>query len=463
MSDLELLDDEELVVLPNDWRPRPHQRWLWDYWVEHNGTRGAAVWHRRAGKDSVAINGTAVKTQQRVGTYWHMLPEARQGRKVIWDAIDRDGRRIIDQAFPESMRVSTDKTEMQIKLANGSVWQVVGSDNYNSLVGANPIGVVLSEYSISNPAAWDYLRPILRENGGWAIFIYTPRGANHGKKLFLMAQKQEDWFAELLTVDDTHLVTPEQIQKERDEGMDDDLVDQEYFCSWTGSTKGAIFGEQMRRVRDQGRICKLNYVRSAPVNTFWDIGHGDKTTILFHQKVGPQHRIIRAFGDNGLDMVECVKVLKDQPYLYGKHYLPHDAKNVTLAAKSNPLGANVYEQLVSLGVSPKDIEIVPRTPDVWTSIKELRTKFDELWFDETECENLINALSLYRKEWSDERQCFADKPYHDWTSDWADALRQWSQGWEEGAGLKSFTAPAVGRKPLAGRGITTIGNRRVGY
>ena len=167
------------IILPNRWRPRDYQRRLWDY-LETGGKRAVAVWHRRAGKDEVCLHWAACAAMQRVGNYWHMLPEASQARKAIWDAINpHTGRRRIDEAFPPSIRVGQRDDDMRIKLASGSVWQVVGSDNFNSLVGSPPTGLVFSEYSLTNPAAWDYLRPILAENGGWCVFMMTPRGRNH--------------------------------------------------------------------------------------------------------------------------------------------------------------------------------------------------------------------------------------------------------------------------------------------
>jgi hypothetical protein len=125
-----------------------------------------AVWHRRAGKDSTALNLTATAAMQRVGVYWHMAPTQRQVRKIVWDNIDQQGRRIIDQVWPKDIRTKSNDQEMKIELVNGSIWQCVGSDSYDALVGSNPVGVVFSEFSLADPTAWDYVRPILAQNGG---------------------------------------------------------------------------------------------------------------------------------------------------------------------------------------------------------------------------------------------------------------------------------------------------------
>ncbi|MCP4489718.1 MAG: hypothetical protein GY820_20745, partial [Gammaproteobacteria bacterium] len=175
---------------------------------------------------------------KRVGNYWHLFPKQRQARKAIWNGIDGDGRKILKQVFPEVIRDRTDGTEMMIELKNNATWQLCGSDNYDSLVGSNPVGVVFSEWSLCDPNAWDYIRPMLLENGGWAIFIYTSRGKNHGYNTYNMAKKSDKWFCELLTVNDTKridgspVITPEMIQSERDEGMSEEMIQQEYYCSF---------------------------------------------------------------------------------------------------------------------------------------------------------------------------------------------------------------------------------------
>ena len=458
--------DNTVIEIPNAWDPRPYQKKLWAAMV--NGCkRAVAVWHRRAGKDSLTLNWTCYAMHQRIGSYLHMLPEAAQARKAIWLAVDKQGRRVIDQAFPPELRARTLDNEMFIEMKCGSTWQVAGSDNFNSLVGTNYVGVVFSEYSVGNPAAWDYLRPILLENGGWALFLYTPRGRNHGHRLFRMAEKNKDWFAELLTIDDTLVITPAQIQEERDGGMDDDMVDQEYFCSWEGVRQGSIFGQALAAARKAGRVGKYPYDPRYPVNTFWDIGHSDSTSIWFHQQIQGEDRFIRFFEDSGQDVPYYVGKLREFGYLYGKHHLPHDCKNVTLASKSNPLGKNVWDQLISLGVSIQDLVKVDRTPDVWISISATRTRIATATFDDELCARGIDALESYHKKWDEAKLCYSNQPVHDWSSNPADAIRQWGDGWKaKGSNTISFPAFTPGSEPTTNRAtprVHTVGQRRVGY
>ena len=133
------------IVLPhNNWRPRADQMALWNY-LEGGGTRAVEIAHRRWGKDDIALHYSACAVHERVGVYWHMLPEKEQARKAIWEAVNpRTGMRRIDEAFPQALRKNTRDTDMFIRFKNGSTWQVVGSDRFNALMGSPPIVVTFS-------------------------------------------------------------------------------------------------------------------------------------------------------------------------------------------------------------------------------------------------------------------------------------------------------------------------------
>jgi hypothetical protein len=228
------------VTIPYKFSPRSYQVPFLQA-MDSGKKRACWVVHRRGGKDKTAVNFTAKRAFQRVGTYYHCLPTYNQARKVLWDAIDKDGFRMMDH-IPESVRAKTNQAEMKINLINGSVWQAIGADNYDAVVGANPIGLILSEWAVSDnyPKAWDYFRPILAENGGWAVFIYTPRGRNHGFQLYQDALRNPDWFCQLLTVDDTQAINPADIQAERDAGMSEDMIQQEFYCSFLASNEDIV-------------------------------------------------------------------------------------------------------------------------------------------------------------------------------------------------------------------------------
>jgi hypothetical protein len=409
------------ITIPNAWVPRAYQLPLWTYF-ERGGKHGVAVWHRRGGKDSLALNWTAVAAHTRIGVYWHMLPTQKQGRKVIWDGIDKQGRRMIDQVFPEAIRKSTNSQEMRIELKCGSIWQVVGSDNYDSLVGANPVGVVHSEFSVANPAARRFLSPILKENEGWELYIYTPRGKNHGHTLFQMAKKNLKWYAEILTLEDTQAYPVSIIDDERAEGMDEDLVQQEYYCSFDAAVAGAYYGKQITKAKAENRIGAVPWEPKLRVVTAWDIGVDDDTVIWFVQLHGKEVRVIDYYANRNEGFEHYAKVLLDKPYSYEEHLLPHDitVRNMGAEARSRQ---DILEALLNQRVTA-----VPRQ-SVEDGIQAVRTLLPRMYFDEDKTEVGYEALALYRSEFDEKSGLY--KPVHDWTSHTADSMRTLAMGLRE--------------------------------
>lgn len=438
------------ISLPNNWQPRPYQRPLWDY-LERGGKRAMAVWHRRAGKDDLCLHWTACAAVQRVGNYWHMLPEASQARKAIWEAVNpHTGKRRIDEAFPREIRESARENEMSIRFKNGAAWQVVGSDNYNSLVGSPPVGIIFSEFALADPASWAYLRPILRENGGWAVFITTPRGRNHAATFYEAAKDDPEWFAQLLPATETGVFTAAQLDVERAElvreyGPDDGdaRFRQEYMCSFSAGVIGAYYGHAMERAEAEDRIGNVAWIADLPVHTGWDLGRRDLTTVWFYQLVGGGSvHFIDYLENNGVDISWYAKQLDKKPYKYGTHALPHDAVNEYLAADKAIAGT-----LAALGY--RNQHVVPRTNNIDQEINVGRLLLARCRFDKTKCARGIAALQNYRKAWDDTRKVYADHPLHDWASHGADGFRTAAIAVETG-GVKNAAAPKKINYPKMG-------------
>ena len=451
-------------VPANGWHPRHYQRKLWAY-LGNGGKRAVCVWHRRAGKDENCLHWAAVAAHQRIGNYWHMLPEAAQARKAIWTAINpHTGKLRIDEAFPLELRESTHQQEMMIKLKCGSTWQVVGSDNYNSLVGSPPIGVVFSEFSIANPLAWAYLRPILRENGGWALFIYTSRGRNHGATMYFGAKKDPKWFAELLTADDTGILSPDELAEElreykRDYGDEagQAFFDQEYYCSFDSAILGAVYGSILRKLEHRKQVTVVPHDPSLPVHTAWDVGYDDLTAIWFWQITNGEIRLIDYYQNSQQDthhyceQIRGYKLLRDaqdvpikdkdgklqwtnQPiegtehrhaYKLGRHWAPHDAANKLMAAG----GRSIVNQAWDVGIK---LSVIPATSQQ-NSIEAARSTLPRCWIDENRCEMGISALRSYHFPFNEETKTFDSKPKHDWSSHACDAFEIIGQVWRQPA------------------------------
>lgn len=420
------------VVLPNNWNPRQYQLPAWRA-LESGIRRALLVWHRRAGKDDVCLHWAACQAMQRVGTYWHMLPEYAQARKSVWDAVNpHTGKRRIDEAFPDAICSTKRANDMFIRFKNGSTWQLVGSDSYNSLVGSPPLGVTASEWALADPTAWAYLRPILRENGGWAVFITTPRGKNHVHRQFIGAEADEHWFTQRLTVHETGVMTAAELEQERLEyqreyGVEDGdaLFAQEYMCDWEAAIVGSYFGKLMREAEAGGRICSVPYEPQALVHTAWDLGLSDHTAIWCFQVVGREIHIIDFIQNSGQPLAWYAGELQKRPYAYGQHILPHDAQVREL--QTNRSRTQTLQELLGPQVRALPGSGAERVL-VSDGINAVRTILPRCWFDAKRCAPGIDALKAYRREWDEKRKVFHDRPVHDWASHPADAFRYLALG-----------------------------------
>jgi phage terminase large subunit len=415
--------------------------------LEGGCKRVALAWHRRAGKDDVCLHWAAVSAMTRVGGYWHMLPQHNQARKAIWDAINpRTGRRRIDDAFPQEIRASTREQDMFIRFKNGSTWQVVGSDNYNALVGSPPVGVVFSEYALSDPSSWAFIRPILAENGGWALFISTPRGNNHFAKLCRYAMDNPgDWFGQVLRVQDTGAIAPEVIARElreltieRGEREAQAIVSQEYECDFNAAIPGAYYGAHITAAEREGRIGDFPWLPHMPVGTAWDLGHSDTTVVWFYQQLpGGRVRLIDVLESAGVGVDWYAAKLRAKAYAYADHIWPHDGGHGNIRDIG---GTSLEANAKQLGVRP--IRVLDRDTSVQQGINAVRQllplcEFNASplpWDGETQDEararmtRALDALRQYRRVWDEKNQRMSDNPLHDWCSNTADSLRYLARG-----------------------------------
>lgn len=418
-----------MITIPHNFTPRKYQM---SFLSAMDGGKKRALWivHRRGGKDKTFLNYTVKKMFERVGVYYYLLPTYAQAKKIIWDGIDGSGFKFLDH-FPSEIVKKNNATDMKVELINGSVFQLIGTDNIDSVMGTNPVGCVFSEYSLQNPKAWDLIRPILRENGGWAAFNCTPRGKNHAYDLYMMAKDNPEWFCEILTINDTMrengepIITAADIEAERAEGMDEDLIQQEYYCSFTAAVTGAYYAKQIQAAEDEGRITAVPYDSHLPVETWWDLGKSDSTAIWFTQTFRKEIRVIDCLEDNGEGLPYYAKVLKEKPYVYSKHNLPHDIEVSDLSVDGRKKRKDI---LIELGINP--IRTVPSgNPEI--GIEAARSIIGRCWFDKTKCKNGLHALREYHKDYDEKKKVFKSYPAHDWSSHFADAFRYFAVGFKE--------------------------------
>jgi phage terminase large subunit len=410
------------VNLPYNFNPRDYQIPFWR--AADELLRLFVVWPRRHGKDKTFFNKLTEKAIQRTGNYFYIFPEYGQGKKALWNNVDKDGFRTIDH-IPKQLIARTNNTEMLIELVNGSTIQIVGASNIDRVVGSNPAGVVFSEYSLIDPMVWGYLWPILVENGGFAWFNCTPRGNNHAKKLLDASKDNPDWFTQHLNAKECSVFTDEELNKIRDEYFelygDYHLFDQEFMTSFDAPVMGAYYATHMKRVEDEGRICSVPYDSSVPVTTAWDLGIGDSTTIWFYQTVGKEIHVIDYCENNGESIGHYAGVVNSKGYSYIKHNWPHDG-----AARELGTGKTRQEVAKEHGLN---VTIMP-LQSVDDGIEASRNLLGRCWFDAKKCEKGIEALKNYSKDFDELKKVYRQRPRHDWASHGADGFRQMAMSYQ---------------------------------
>jgi phage terminase large subunit len=399
----------------------PHNFTAYDYQkpffraMYHGCKRAVLIWHRRAGKDLTAWQYMIKEAVKKRGTYYYVFPKYSQVRKVFWDEMDEKGRPYLDYV-PDQLIRAKNNHEMKLLLVNGSIIQFIGSDKYDSFRSNNAVGCVFSEFGWHNPMIWTAVfEPVFRKNGGWAVFVSTPAGTNFLKQMYDMAKDNPDWFAQVLTVDDTPIFTKDDMDKIRREGlMSEDLLQQEYYCSFTLGVQGSYYGSYLRDLRDKDQVCKVPHDQNAKVYTAADIGYDDDTAIIFYQLVKNEVHIIRTYQNRKQNLEHYIKYITSLPYIYGGHFFPHDADCHPFSS-----GLSTREVAAAIGF---DVTILPMDKRIQEGIECARTTFPRLWIDEG-CKDLLIALENYRAEYDPRKEVYGSKPVHDKFSHMADAFR----------------------------------------
>jgi len=383
------------------------------------------VAHRRCGKTVACINDLIVKalTEGKAdGRYAYLAPYYAQAKSIAFDYLMR---------FSEPVRVNHNVSELWVELINGARIRLFGADNADSLRGLYLDGVVLDEFADMKPSIWGaVLRPLLSDRRGWAVFIGTPKGHNQFWDIYSNATKDSGWYVKTLRASQTGLIPQEELDDAKKMQTEDQYL-AEWECDFESAILGAFYGKEMRQLTDQDRILDIEYDPMFPVHTAWDLGYSDDTAIWWFQVVHGEIRCLDYHSSNGQPVAFYTGIIAsreaERGYVYGTHYLPHDARAKTLASNRS-----IIEQL-SDKIALKSMKIVPML-SLQDGIQATRLALTRAWFDH-KCEDGIECLRQYQREYDEDKKVFRDKPRHDWTSHGADAFRMLSIAWKEEAKL----------------------------
>ncbi|HUF81636.1 MAG TPA: terminase family protein, partial [Burkholderiales bacterium] len=396
--------------------------------LHERGTRWAiAVAHRRAGKTVACVNDlikAAATCERPNARFAYIAPQLNQAKDIAWQYLLE-----YSECFGPERKINAG--ELWIELPdNGARVRLYGADNPNRLRGIYLDGAVLDEFGDMDPTVWSQvIRPALSDRRGWAVFIGTPKGRNGFHALWAKAQEDRDWFTLSLKASETRLLDDKELADAR-KVMSDDEYAQEYECSFEAAVRGAYYGKELTALEqaDPPQIGPVPHDPRLPVHTAWDLGIADSTVIWFIQTHGRETRVIDVLKGEGVGLDWYAKRLQERDYLWGNHYLPHDAEVRELGT-----GKSRMEVLHELGI--KGI-LCPSIP-VEDGIQAARMLLPTCWFDKAKCKDGIEALRMYRRDWDDKRQEFRLRPLHDWTSHYADAFRYFAVGHSDRPAMKA--------------------------
>lgn len=394
----------------------------WQEQVHGNPSRfKVLVLHRRAGKTVLAVNeiiDQALRCEKRNPQYAYIGVTYGSVKRIAWDMIKE-----YTKSFPGVETNEQDLTVMIPRPAIGDRIKIYlyGSENPAAIRGMYFDGVVMDEYAEIHPDVWtQVVRATLSDRRGWAIFTATPKGYNHFYDIYKTAGREQGWFSFMLKASESGILPQEELDAAR-ATMSEEEYEQEFECSFGAALIGAYYGKQIKKAEEEKRICRVPYDRAVPVETYWDLGIGDTTTVWFVQVVGREYHIIDYIESSGAGLDWYVKQLKEREYIYYEHVFPHDAG-------ARELGTGKTREEVFRDFWPGVRTRILERQDVDDGIHAARMLFDRCWFDAERCKRGIEALRAYEKKWDSKNKIFTAKPLHNWASHGADGFRTFAMG-----------------------------------
>lgn len=378
----------------------------------HNNLKRNAVTiaHRRCGKTVARINRIirAAVCGPPDGRYGYLGPTYVQAKDIAWGYLKHYTAPLMEHGGTKN------EAELSVTLPGGQIIRLYGAENYDRMRGLYFNGVALDEAQDIPPVALtQVILPALADRGGWLDAAGTPKGrAGLLYQLKKLAEANpDDWFYQELRSSETGILP--QLELDRLKSMmPANEYEQEMECSFDAALTGAYYAKELKAASD--RITAVPWEPILPVDTAWDLGMADSTSIVFWQQTrGGEIRVIDYYEASGYGLDHYVKVLRDKPYTYGRHYAPHDIKVRELGT-----GKSRLEVAQSLGVK---FELAPNI-SIEDGINAVRMMLPKCWFDAGKTSLLIEALRLYQEK-RDLKRNVSQGPLHDWTSHASDCIR----------------------------------------
>jgi phage terminase large subunit len=396
------------VVVETGYKPREQQRQIHNAVADNRFV--VVVAHRRMGKTVSAINQLihlALLCEKPNPRYAYIAPTYGQAKRIAWDYL-------VD--FTRPLDATANISELKVDFYGRRI-QLYGSDNPDSLRGQYFDHVVLDEIGDQNPKIWnEIIRPALADRKGGALFLGTPKGANHFKDFRDRAEREPGWSLLEFRASQTGILPIEELDAARRE-MGEEKYLQEFECSFSAAVEGSYFGTIINNL-EAGRFGLFERDNLLKTYTAWDLGVGDSTAIWVAQVMGKEIRLLDYVENHGQGLEWYVNWIKENNYTQAEHILPHDVEVRELGT-----GKSRREILQSLGLS---ITVAPKL-SVDDGIQAVRQLLPNCWFHPRVKQGL-DCLRNYRRQYDEKRQVYYDKPLHDWSSHGSDAFRYLAVG-----------------------------------
>lgn len=390
------------------YKPRSGQAQLHTELAKHRWA--VVVCHRRWGKTVMAINHLlrdAIMCQRERPRFHYISPTYRQAKMISWDYVKEFAGKIPGVKFNE--------TELRCDLPNGARITLLGGDDPSRLRGIYSDGVVMDEVADMPESVFpEVIRPALADRGGYAIFIGTPRGHNAFFDLWQLAQSEDDWYSAMFKASETNILAEEELLAAKG-AMTSEQYDQEFECSFIAAVPGAIFGKEIQKIEEKGQVCHVPYNPALRVDTHFDLGVSDATSIWFTQLAGKGAvHVIDFFENRGEGLPFYARILDEKGYLYGTHHAPHD-----IEVREMGSGKSRREIAYDLGIN---FRVVPKLP-LEDGLHAGKLMIPRCWFDRENCAKGLEALRFYHRKYDERNRTFRTSVTHDWSSHAADAFR----------------------------------------
>lgn len=388
---------------------------------------------RRSGKEYESWNFVIQGAAEEPGLYMMVYPTNVRARAVLWDGaiLLPDGRSIkfLDM-IPRRLILTVNNQEMKIKLSNGSVIWVVGSDiDPDKLRGTNPRGIVYSEFAFQDPRVFFVMLPALRQNGGWLIGQSTFDGMNHFYQLIESNKTDPLWYCRvdsivnLVDENGNRYITDDMIEEDRRAGMPEYLIQQEYYGVVEINQETKYFAHAIKTILTNDKLISDLFIPRVNVYAAYDIGINDCTAIvLFQVKRVDTHLkpiVIGYIESNNKDLpyyvVEIRRFCNRYNLPFKVHFVPHDGQK-----RDFNTGKNTIDFLRDMG---EEGYIVPRPSSKENAIESMRQKLYLCEFNKENTTRLIDCLSNYSKEFDDKMGTYKNRPIHNWASHGVDAFQ----------------------------------------